>query len=118
MNFPFREKRLRVSTLGGHIREIDGTIYRCTIRDLKGNLYEFEAHGLDEVTGEMGLPISKEVMKQMFPDVIGAHSMSGTAKVDYLIGLSQASWQPKRIQKALGGGDFWLWENAFGNCLG
>ena len=118
MNFPFREKRLRVSTLGGHIREIDGTIYWCTIRDQKGNLYEFEAHGLDEVTGEMGLPISKDVMKQMFPDVIGAHSMSGTAKVDYLIGLSQASWQPKRIQKALGGGDFWLWENAFGNCLG
>ena len=44
--------------------------------------------------------------------------MSGAAKVDYLIGLSQASWHPQRTQKARGGGDFWLWENSFGSCLG
>ena len=108
MNFPYRNKRLKVTMLGGQIKEIDGVIYQCKVKDLKGKVYEFEAHGLDEVTGEMGGPISKEVMKQLFPNIIGAHSMSGAAKVDYLIGLSQASWHPQRTQKARGGGDFWL----------
>ena len=82
--------------LGGHIKEIDGVIYQCQVKDQKGKVYKFEAHGLDEVTGEMGKPLSREVMKQLFPNIIGAHSMSGTAKVDYLIGLSQASWHPQR----------------------
>ena len=118
MGFPFKNKRLRVSMLGGHLKEIDGVIYQCKVRDQNGKVYEFEAHGLDEVTGEMGRPISKEIMRQLFPNVIGAHSMSGVAKVDYLIGLSQASWHPQRTQKACGGGDFWLWENAFGSSLG
>ena len=44
--------------------------------------------------------------------------MTGASTVDYLIGLGKASWQPQRIQKALGGGDMWLWENEFGTCIG
>ena len=118
MDFPYKNKRLRVTMLGGQTKEIDGVIHQCKIKDRNGKVYQFEAHGFDEVTGEMGGPISKEIMKQLFPNIIGAHSMSGTAKMDYLIGLSQASWHPQRIQKARGGGDFWLWENSFGSCLG
>ena len=44
--------------------------------------------------------------------------MTGASRVDYMIGLGKASWQPQRIQKALGGGDFWLWGNDFGSCVG
>ena len=39
-------------------------------------------------------------------------------EVDYLIGLGKASWQPSRVEKAAGGGDFWLWQNEFGLCVG
>ena len=57
-------------------------------------------------------------MKQLFPNVIGAHALSVNAEVDYLIGLDKASWQPERIEKAAGGGDFWMWGNSFGTCVG
>ena len=81
-------------------------------------MYEFSAHGLDSVMRDLGNPISKEVMKKVFPNVLGAHTMADSTKVDYLIGISRASWHPRRIQKALGGGDFWLWENAFSVFVG
>ena len=118
MGFPYREKRLRVTTLGGQVQEIDGVIYDCKIKDQKGKILEFSAHGLEEVTGNLGNPLSKDVMSKMFPDIVGGHKLSGATTVDYLIGLSKASWQPQRIQKALCGGDFWLWENRFGTCVG
>ena len=57
-------------------------------------------------------------MQQMFPDISGIHRLSGADEVDYLIGIGNASWQPERVQKALGGGDFWVWENEFGSCIG
>ena len=63
MGFPYEEKRLRVSTLGGNVQEIDGVIYRCKVKDQKGRVHEFYAHGLDEVTGDLGGPISSNVMK-------------------------------------------------------
>ena len=118
MNFPFKEKRLTVATLGGHVRDIDGVIYDCKIRDQKGKEYEFQAHGLPEITGELGQQISKGLMKKLFPDLVGGHTLSGATKVDYLIGLGKASWQPQRVQQGLGGGDFWLWRNEFGTCVG
>ena len=118
MAFTFREKRLRVTTLGGAIQEIDGVIYNCKVKDQKGRVYEFTAHGLDEVTGSLGHPLSKEVMQKLFPNIIGGHKLSGADTVDYLIGIGNASWQPERVEKALGGGDFWVWENRFGTCVG
>ena len=57
-------------------------------------------------------------MKQMFPSVVGAHTLSVDSEVDFLIGLGKASWQPQRAIKAAGGGDFWIWENSFGSCIG
>ena len=118
MNFPYTEKRLRVTTLGGAIQEIDSVIYSCKIKDQNGKVFEFTAHGLDTVTGNLGTSLSKEIMQQMFPNLVGGHKLSGTSPVDYLIGLGNASWQPQRVQMALGGGDFWLWQNRFGSCVG
>ena len=118
MKFPYEEKKLRVTTLGGVIQEIDGVVYTCSIKDQTGKVHSFKAHGLDEVTGVLGKPISKGIMKQMFPDVVGVHKLAGASSVDYLLGLGDASWQPQRVQKAQGGGDFWLWKNQFGTCIG
>ena len=98
MNFPYWEKRLRVTTLGGQIQEIDGVIYRCQIKDQKGKILEFYAHGLEEVTGSVGRPIAREALKQMFPDIMGTHRLTGATTVDYLIGLGKASWQPQRVK--------------------
>ena len=60
MGFPYQERRLKVVTLGGHIREIDGVIYQCKIKDQSGKVYEFHAHGLDRVTGDLGHALGKE----------------------------------------------------------
>ena len=49
---------------------------------------------------------------------MGGHQLSGASAVDYLLGLENASWKPTRVEKAQGGGDFWLWENQFGTCVG
>ena len=46
------------------------------------------------------------------------HKLLGDTSVDYLIGIGKASWQPERSIKAAKGGDFWIWENQFGSCLG
>ena len=67
MGFPYEEKRLRVSTLGGNVQEIDGVIYRCKVKDQKGRVHEFYAHGLDEVTGDLGGPINKKRHETAFP---------------------------------------------------
>ena len=91
MEFPCEEKRLTVATLGGMITEIDGLIYECTIKDLKGKKYTFFAHGLSQVTGELGRPLEKSVMKCLFPNICGAHDLTSDSQVDYLIGLGKAS---------------------------
>ena len=38
--------------------------------------------------------------------------------VDYLIGLDEAGLQPSRGHKAKGGGEFYVWKNSFGRCIG
>ena len=118
MGFPCQERRLRVCTLGGDVKEIDGLIFQCEIVDRNGNRHSFTAHGLDEVTGSLNTMLSDSLMKRLFPNVIGAHRMCGAQQVDYLIGLGKASWQPTRSIQAAEGGDFWIWENEFGSCVG
>ena len=118
MGFSCKKKRLRVITLGGDLKEIDGVIYDCKIRDLEGNVYEFSAHGLDNVTGNLSTVLDESLMRKLFPNVNGVHKMGGAGQVDYLIGLGKASWQPERFMQASGGGDFWIWRNKFGSCVG
>ena len=105
-------------TLCSDVKEIDGLIYECSIKDLDGNVYTFSAHGLDQVTGRLNTEIGRDLMKKLFPNVPGAHRMCGANQVDYLIGLGKASWQPQRFLQASGGGDFWIWKNQFGSCIG
>ena len=38
MGFPCQKKRLRVRTLGGNQKEIEGKIFNCMIKDLKGQV--------------------------------------------------------------------------------
>jgi len=118
MGFPCKQKLLRVCTLGGDIKEIDGSIFECEIIDRSGKSYKFMAHGLDEVTGSLNTMLSESLMRKLFPNVIGAHRMCGAPEVDYLIGLAKASWQPTRTIQASDGGNFWIWENDFGSCVG
>merc|ERR1712002_240533 len=54
----------------------------------------------------------------MFPGNSAVRKLVGTQRVDYLLSLSNPSWQPERITKANGGGDFWLYQNMFGICIG
>ena len=72
MEFTFERKRFNVVTLGGKVQEIDGVIYECSIKDQQGRVYKFFAHGLEQATGHLGAPLSKEVMKKLFPNIIGA----------------------------------------------
>ena len=118
MNFPSKEKRLRVCTLGGDTREIDGVVFMCKVKDLSGKEYEFPAYGLNEVTGTLGKTLGKEQMNKLFPTVQGGYKMCGATEVDYLIGMSKASWQPEKVVRAQGGGDLWIWRNQFGSCVG
>ena len=118
MGFACQQKRLRVITLGGDVKEIDGVLYQCEIKDLDGNRYQFLAHGLEQVTGFLETNLSKELMRKLFPGIIGGYKMCGAKQVDYLIGLAKASWQPERTVQATGGGDLWVWKNRFGSCIG
>ena len=70
MNFPFKERKLRVVTLGGETKEIDGVVYQCKIKDQSGAFHEFPAHGLDQVTGSLGGPLDKQTLRRLFPKVL------------------------------------------------
>jgi len=80
--FTSRHKRLKVVTLGGEIKEMDTVIFDCKIKDLRGNFYEFQAHGLDEVTGALDTDLGKELMERLFPGIIGGFKMCGASVVD------------------------------------
>ena len=121
MNFPSMSEKMTVCTLGGEVMEIDGVVYQCKIRDLDGKVHEFVAHGLDDVTGELGQPLTLMQIQKLFPHIKAEkekRKLIGTTQVDYLIGINKASWLPEKVAKASGGGDFWLWENQFGSCVG
>ena len=121
MGFPCRREKLLVCTLGGDVKEIDGFIYNCHIKDIDGKTHSFVAHGMDEVTGKLGQPLTIQQIKMLFPHIKSdkeARMLIGSSSVDYLIGISKASWQPERVVKAKcwnGDGDFWIWENHIGN---
>ena len=108
MNFPSRSERMTVCTLGGDVKEIDGVVYRCRIKDLDGREHEFLAHGLDEVTGRLSHPMTTRQVGELFPHLKSERErrrLIGSTEVDYLIGLGKASWQPQKVTKAQGGGD-------------
>jgi hypothetical protein len=124
MKFPFKHHKMMVCTLGGDQKEIDGMVYRCRIKDLDGKVHEFQAHGMDQVTGDLGHPLNLQQVKQLFPHIRSEQEgrrLINNSEVDYLIGLGVAGLQPTRTVKTKsdrdGKGDLWLWQNQFGSCV-
>ena len=85
--------------------------------DLDGNIEEFEAQGLDEITGPNACPLSAGQIRDLFPRLIRCKDLIGPDIVYYLIGIGKASWQPDKVMRADLGGDLWLYKNRFGRCL-
>ena len=38
--------------------------------------------------------------------------------MDFLIGIGYPSWHPERVEKVSGDGDWWIYREMFGTCLG
>ena len=105
-------------TVGDHLEENIFPVYRCQIKDLKGKLLTFFAVALSRITGDMFCPLTRVQLKHLFPKVKEIENMCVTDPVDYLIGSDEAGLQPIRGHKAKGGGEFYVWKNSFGQCIG
>ena len=105
-------------TIGDHLEEKTLPVYRCKIKDLKGRTFVIHAVALSRITGYMFCPLTGAQLKDLFPTVRDIESMSVKDPVDYLIGLDEAGLQPVRMQKSLKGGQFYVWKNSFGRCIG
>ena len=55
------------------------------------------AHGLDIETGPLKNPLTARQLKIVFPTFAGSHRLTGTTKVDYLLGIRNASWHPEKV---------------------
>ena len=104
-----------ILTIGGEEKIIDGTVYICRIKDLNRKIERFLAQGLDKITKLMECPLSIGQLK-MFPNYRESHCLMGTERVNYLISISKAGWQPQRM--VLAKGDMWMWQNQFSICIG
>ena len=87
--------------------------------DKDGNYQSFEAYGIENITGavsQIGLP----KLQSLFPQIsrTTAEKLTRLNRVDILIGICEASWHPERAEKAVGGGDLWIYRGLFGCCVG
>ena len=104
-----------VTTLGGLDKDfIEVTLYACFIIDVNGVKEEFEAYGIESITGAVS-KIGFETIVRLFPNL--SHKfvnklMRGDV-VDFLIGMLHPSWHPDRAEKAGGGGDLWVYRGRF-----
>ena len=118
--FKGKQANLCVTTLGGEVKDyIEVTIYTCFMIDVNGEAEEFQAYGMSSITSSV-TRINLETIKRLFPhlsDKFIGTLMRGNV-VDILIGMMHPSWHPDRVEKAKGGGDFWLWRGRFGACIG
>ena len=105
-------------TMGNHLEENTFPVYKCRIKDLKGRILTFFAVALSRITGDMFCPLTGVQLKHLFPKVSGIESMCVKDPVDYLIGLDEAGLQPSCDHKAKGRGEFYVWKNSFGRCIG
>ena len=87
---------------------------------LDGTVYNFEAYGMENITGALSM-LSREVIQVLFPrlDDRTIHSLMRARNVDILIGAKHPSWHPDRAEPATGSdGDLWLYRGRFGVCVG
>ena len=117
--FRGRKERLCVTTLTGTVTDYTVTTYSCHIRDENNELYEFEAYGLESITGALST-VDNKVVKRLFPNFSDKfiNSLKRAPTVDYLIGMKHPSWHPKQVERSNNGGDIWLYESKFGSCIG
>ena len=114
------EETLCVTTLGGVVTDYKTVIaFKCSLLDENGYIHYFEAYGMKSITGTVS-KIEFEPLKQLFPHSSDKLllSLERGSTVDILIGLGQASWQPSRAERAVGGGDLWIHRGLFGACVG
>ena len=105
MGFPSRKETMRVCTIGGDVKTIDGILYQCQIIERGGNVEEFIAHSLEDVTGTLNNPLMSQQLKKLFANCPTIHRLAGTQIVNYLLGLNNTRWHPEWTTKAKGGCD-------------
>ena len=117
----FKGKRedLNVTTLGGVTKDLTMTLYQCSLRDADGNMEKFEAYGMETITGGHK-KICASKIKELFPHLTDQmiKILQRGEDVDILMGIGHLSWHPERVERAKGGGDFWICRGKFGSCLG
>ena len=116
--FKGRSQRLSVTTLGGVTTEFRNvTTYRCSIKDEDGISENFEAFGLESITGAIS-KINSSSIKSLFPHLTEkmVQQLTRVGDVDFLIGMKHPSWHPERAEKARDG-DLWLFRGRFGSCI-
>ena len=118
--FKGHEETLCVTTLGGVVTDYHKVIsYKCSLRTVDGDWLEFEAYGMECITGAL-MKIHENTIRKLFPrlDRRTVECLKRGSNVDMLIGMKHPSWFPERAERATGGGDFWLYRGMFGVCVG
>ena len=119
MGFKGSEDHLNVTTLGDVVTELTVMRYRCCLRDVDGKLEFFEAYGMETITGCVS-QVGADRLKKFFPKMSleQIRMLDRGNKVDFLIEMRHPSWHPERVEKGVGGGDFWAYRGKFGSCVG
>ncbi len=119
MGFVGKSEHLCVTTLGGVVTDYHVTTYTCYLTDVNGEEHEFQAYGMESITGAL-TRIGSAVIKKLFPnlpDDFVLKLLRRTA-VDFLLGMKHPSWHPERMERSAEGGDIWLYRGIFGTCVG
>ena len=119
MGFKGTEDHLNVTTLGDVVTELTVMRYRCSLRDVDGKLEFFEAYGMETITGSVS-EVGADKLQKFFPrmSLEQIQKLQRGTTVDFLIGMRHPSWHPERVEKGVGGGDFWMYRGKFGSCVG
>ena len=76
-----------VTTVGGGVIKKVLPVYRCDIRNLLGQVKQFFALGLKEITEDMFCPLTGEQLRELFTKDHKVDKLAVWDKVDYMIGL-------------------------------
>ena len=105
-------------TVGDQLEVKTLPVYKCKIKDLKGKILSFFAMPLPRITGDMFCPLTGIQLRELFPRMKDVETLGVQDPVDYMIGLDKAGLQQVHRQNLLKGGEFYIWDNSFGRCIG
>ena len=92
--FKGRQEHLSVTTLGGKVTDYHTvTTYTCSMLATDGNLYEFEAYGMDCITSAL-TNVNRNVIRRLFPHLDGRtiSNLQRANDVHVLVGMKHPSW--------------------------